>query len=78
MKTEVKFNIFDIGDTVWCRNIKNEAVPLIVEGVNILYEKNHKSIKYLLALKDSDKHLVVPFDESVIFSSKDELLKTLK
>ena len=71
MKIETKY---DIGDEVWIM-IFGECYQLIVAGIRTTTLKGYKSIEYYVA-EDGDE-LSFTFEESVLFPTKEELLKSL-
>ena len=72
MIIETKYNI---GDEVWCL-IVGIPIPVIVFGIRVVYDKYHKSIRYNLREK-IDGDITISLSESVLFPTKDELLKSL-
>lgn len=71
MTIETKYNI---GDEVWCY-IVGECFPLRVVGIRILWDKSYKSINYILSEDGVD--LTITLGESVLYPTKEELLKSL-
>ena len=71
MTIETKYNI---GDEVWCY-IASECLLLRVVGICILWDKSSKSIRYILSEDGVD--LTITLGESVLFPTKEELLKSL-
>ena len=72
MTIETKYNI---GDEVWCF-IGGIPIPVIVVGIRISYSKGYQSITYNLA-EDVDEPFAISLGESVLFPTKEELLKSM-
>lgn len=71
MRIETKY---DIGDEVWIM-ILGECYQLRVVGISTTTLKGYKSTNYYVSEDGED--LSFTFEESVLFPTKEELLKSL-
>ena len=69
MIIETKYNI---GNDVWIR-VRGECYKLKVTGIRISYYKNFFSIDYIVS--EDGESLDYTFNESLLFHTKEELLK---
>ena len=71
MKIETKY---DIGDEVWIM-IRGECYQLRVAGIRTTTLKGYKSLEYFVS--EEGEELSFTFEESELFPTKEELLKSL-
>lgn len=71
MTIETKYNI---GDEVWV-NVYGETYNFIVKGIRFVCDKLYKRIVYTLLEEGGDTPIYL--DESELFPTKEELLKSL-
>ena len=70
MKNKTKYNI---GDEVWFINLRKEPMQAKIFRINVEVRRKNIYVEYSL----SNKEFIVTRKEKELFSSKEELLKSL-